>query len=85
MHRTLEWGQHSMVSIGFQELCLSPRVAMDHCQKLINLFISKTKESACICITVVIDIIIAMSSIQHRFIILIDLSTIVWRVTLLRV
>ena len=34
-----------MVSIGFLELCLSPRVAMDRSQKLINTFVSETKES----------------------------------------
>ena len=63
MQHALGWGQHSMVN---KELCLSPRVIMDQSQKLINPFVSETKESTCICIyiciIVVIDIIIA---IQH--------------------
>ena len=47
MQRALGWGQHSMVSIGFCELCLSPRVAMDRSQKLVNPFVPETTESAC--------------------------------------
>ena len=40
------WGQRRMVSIGFKKLCLSPRVAKDRSQKLINPFVSETTESA---------------------------------------
>ena len=50
-------------------MCLSPRVSIDRSQELINPFVSETTESAwnciCICVTVVIDTIMAMSSIQH--------------------
>ena len=34
--------QHSLVSIGFYELCLSPRVTKDRSQKEINPFVSET-------------------------------------------
>ena len=34
MRRALARGQHSMVSIDFWELCLSPRVAMDRSQEI---------------------------------------------------
>ena len=64
VHRALGWVQHSMVFIGFKELCLSPRVALDRSQEFINPFVSEKKESACycicICITVVSDIIMAV-------------------------
>ena len=33
---------------------------MDRSPKLINLFVSETRESACICITIVIDIVRAV-------------------------
>ena len=65
MRRELGWGQHRMVSIGFLKLCLSPRVAMDRSQKLINPFVSETKESAWICIIVIIDI---TKSVQQYYI-----------------
>ena len=35
-------------------MCLSPRVTMDQNQELINPFVSETKESACICICIVL-------------------------------
>ena len=35
------WDQHRIVSIGFYHLCLSPHVAKDWSQKLINPFVSK--------------------------------------------
>ena len=60
MRRTLGWGQFSMVSIDFEELCLSPRVTMDRSKKLINLFVSETKESACICICICVCICICI-------------------------
>ena len=41
---------------------------MDRSQKLINSFVSETKESKCICITVVIDIIMAMQHIETMLI-----------------
>ena len=53
-------------------VCLSPRVTMDRSKKLINPFVSETTESDSVLllcmyfITVVIDIIIAVSSIQHK-------------------
>ena len=47
------WSQHSIVSIDFSELCLSPRVIMEWSQKLIKPFVSETTESACICICIV--------------------------------
>ena len=51
-------GQYSVISIGFYDLCLSPLVAKGWTQKEINPFVSKTTESACICIIIaVIDII----------------------------
>ena len=36
---------------------------MDRSQKLLNLFVSETKESACICITAVIDFIMAIQQL----------------------
>ena len=50
MRRALGWGQHSMVSISFYELCLSPRVAMNRSQEINKPFVSETTESAYICI-----------------------------------
>ena len=44
-------------------LCLYPRVAKDRSQKLIYPFVPETTESACISITVVIDI---FNCIQHK-------------------
>ena len=45
-------------------MSLSPRVAMDRSQELINPFVSETIESACVCICicviVVIDIIMVV-------------------------
>ena len=52
---------HSIVSIGFYELCFSPRVAKDRKQKEINPLAPETTKSACI-IIIIIDIIM---SIQH--------------------
>ena len=46
--------QHSMVSIGFYELCLSSRVTKAWSQKLINLFVSETTESTCLIIIQII-------------------------------
>ena len=69
-HSTLGWSQHRIVCLGFWELGLSPRVAIDRSQKLINPFVSKTKDSAsiciCICITVGIDIIMALQHLELR-------------------
>ena len=48
--------QNSVGSIGFNELCLNPRVAKDWRQKVIKPFVSETTESTCI----IIDIITAM-------------------------
>ena len=44
----LGWDQHSMVSIGFWYVSRSLHVAVDQSQKLINPFVSETKESTCI-------------------------------------
>ena len=54
-------GQHRMVSIGFYNLYLSPRVAKDWNQKLINPFVSETTESACICICISISIFLMIA------------------------
>ena len=48
------------VSIDFYDLYLSPHVAKDWNQKLINPFVSKMTESACICIHIIIDIIMVI-------------------------
>ena len=53
--------QHSIVSIGFYELCLSPLVAKDWRRNEVNPFVSETTESACI----IIIIIIIIMSIQQ--------------------
>ena len=45
-------------------MCLSPRVAMDRRQKLINPFVSETKEPACICLCTCITVVIGVA-IQH--------------------
>ena len=60
------WGQHSRVSIGFEEFCLSPCVPKDRNKKLINLFVSETTESACFCICICIVIIDITKLIQHN-------------------
>ena len=58
------WSQHSMVSIGFQDLRLSPHVAKDRNQKLIILFVSEMTECSCICITVVFYIFMAIQQLH---------------------
>ena len=49
-----------MVSIGFYDLCPSPRVAKGRRQKEINPFVYETTVSACIIIIIIIIIIIAI-------------------------
>ena len=51
------------VSIGFEELCLSPHVTMERSQKLINPFVSETTKSACICVSICICIYIIITDI----------------------
>ena len=48
-------------------MCLSPRVARDRSQKLINPFVFETKESACICFC--IDIMAVVYNTQSKNII----------------
>ena len=60
----VRWCQHSKVTIGPYELCLSPHVIKSWRQKEINPFVSETTEYACICIIIIIEIIM---SIKHLF------------------
>ena len=50
--------QHSMVSVGLYDLCLSPRVTKGWTQKEISSFVSEMTASVCIMIIIIIIIII---------------------------
>ena len=58
--------QLSMVSNGFYEFCISPRVTKGWRQKEINSLLSDTTESACIIIIIIIIIIIEIITVYNN-------------------